>query len=415
MAVSSMHSPSAERQGLFRPRTQPPFGEFVALIAMMFATVALSIDSMLPALPQIGRELGLLNPNGAQLVITSFMMGIGIGQLFSGPLSDSFGRRRVIACGVAIYIVGAVLAYIAQSFEVLLIARFLQGLGASAPRIVAVAIVRDRYEGRMMARVMSFVMTLFILVPAVAPLFGTFVIALAGWRAIFLVFVVAGTVMTLWLLVRQPETLDNTRRRPFSFRAIGSAMREIFTNRLVLVYLLAMSVAFGPLFAFISSIQQIYDVGFGMGETFAYWFALQALIAGAAGPVNASLVMKYGMRRMASTAFLIQAVFSVGMLTAWTLGVFDNVAFPAFFVWAATVFFLNGMIFGNLNALSLEHLGHIAGLAASVIGAVSTVLAVAIAVPIGLAFDGTPRPLILGITCCACLGYLLMLYSRRHG
>ncbi|KFI25531.1 multidrug MFS transporter [Haematobacter missouriensis] len=403
------------RGGLFNPRAQPPFGEFVALIAMMFATIALSIDAMLPALPQIAHELDLANPNRAQIIIPVFMAGIGLGQLFAGPLSDSFGRRRIIVIGVAIYIMGSLTAYLSHSFELLLVARFLQGIGASAPRIVGVAIVRDRYEGRMMARVMSFVMTLFILVPAIAPLFGTFVIHLAGWRSIFLVLVFAGVVMALWLLSRQPETLEVNHRRPFSFRAIGGAMREIFGNRLVVVYLLAMTLGFGPLFGFISSVQQIYDVSFGMGESFALWFAAQALIAGTAGPINATLVMRFGMRRMASTAFLIQAVLSVVMFTLWRIGVFESHPFPAFFCWAAAVFFLNGFIFGNLNALSLEHLGHIAGSAASVIGAVSTVLAVLIAFPIGQAFDGTPMPLIFGITCCACAGYLLMLYSRKHG
>lgn len=402
------------RPRLLRPVRQPPFGEFVALVAMMFATTALSIDAMLPALPKIAADLGLSSTNHAQLVISAFMLGLGLGQLVTGPVSDSAGRRRVIAAGILVYVVGAAMAYFAQSLTALLLARFLQGLGISAPRIVAVAMVRDLYQGRMMARVMSFVMTLFILVPAVAPFFGQTVIAFAGWRAIFVAFALFGTVALLWLLSRQPETLIPERRRPFSLRTILAAMAEVLGNPLIRIYILGVALGFASLFAFIASAQQVYEVVFGKVESFPAWFALQALLAGTAGPVNARFVMRLGMRRMATFAFLCQALASLAMALIWWSGLLADHHFAIYFLWSTSVFFMNGLLFGNLNALALEPVGHIAGLAASVVGAVSTLIAILIAVPVGLAFNGTPVPLILGVTCFACAGYALMLYARRH-
>jgi MFS transporter, DHA1 family, multidrug resistance protein len=192
------------------PARPLPFAEFVALMAMLFALTALSIDAMLPALPQIARDLSPDAPNAAQLVVTSFVLGLGLGTLLMGPLSDALGRRRVIAFGIGLYLIGCGLAVIADSMALLLAARVLQGLGIAAPRTAGIALVRDLYEGRRMAKVMSIVMTIFILVPAAAPWLGQFVIALAGWRAVFLAFILCGTAALAWFLTRQPETLPWT-------------------------------------------------------------------------------------------------------------------------------------------------------------------------------------------------------------
>ena len=408
MTMESTIAPSRPR--LFRPVNQPPFAEFVALIAMMFATVALSIDGMLPALPQIAADLEVANANHAQLVVTFFVAGLGIGQLFTGPLSDSFGRRSIISLGTAVYIGAGVIAAAAPSLEVLLAARLLQGIGISAPRTVAVAMVRDRYQGRMMAKVMSFVMTLFIIVPACAPFMGQGVMHLAGWRAIFGVYALFGIVGVLWLLCRQPETLPLAERRPFRLSVILAAMREVLTNRLILLYITGITLGFGLLFALISSAQQIYGTSFGKVESFPLWFFCHAIIGGLAGPVNANLVMRYGMRRMATAGFLIQAVVSIGAAALWLTG---YAAFPVFFVWATTVFFTNGLLFGNLNALALEPVGHIAGLASSTVGAVSTLLAVPLAALLGQLFDGTPLPLILGGCVFSLCGLGVMAAVRR--
>lgn len=398
------------RSGLFRPVRQPPFAEFVALIAMMFATVALSIDGMLPALPQIGIDLGIANPNHAQLVVTAFVAGLGLGQLFSGPLSDSFGRRGVMAAGIFVYVLAGIMAATAPSLGVLLAARFLQGLGISAPRTVAVAMVRDRYQGRMMARVMSFVMTLFILVPAAAPFMGQAVMHVSGWRTIFGVYAAFGVAAMLWLMIRQPETLALPDRRPFRLAPILAAMREVLSNRLILLYIAAITLGFGALFALISTAQQIYEISFGKVESFPAWFAAHALLAGLAGPLNARLVMRMGMRRLVTWGFAVQLLASVLAAGIWMAG---GTAFGVFFLWATAVFFTNGLLFGNLNALALEPVGHIAGLASSTVGAVSTLAAVPLAAMLGLAFNGTPLPLILGVALFAAIGCLIMALVRR--
>lgn len=408
MTMDSTLAPARPR--LFRPLHQPPFAEFVALIAMMFATVALSIDGMLPALPWIAADLAVANANHAQLVVTVFVAGLGIGQLFTGPLSDSFGRRGIIAFGIGLYIIACVMAAMAQSLEVLLAARFLQGVGISAPRTVAVAMVRDRYEGRMMAKVMSFVMTLFIIVPACAPFMGQAIMHLAGWRAIFGVYALFGIVAVLWLLTRQPETLPLPQRRPFRLSVILSAMREVLGNRLIVLYIAGITLGFGSLFAMISSAQQIYGTSFGKVETFPLWFFGHAILSGFAGPLNAHLVMRFGMRRMATAGFVLQAVVSLGAAGLWLGG---HHGFPVFFIWATTIFFSNGLLFGNLNALALEPVGHIAGLASSTVGAVSTILAVPLAATLGQMFDGTPLPLMLGACVFSLSGYAIMRAVQR--
>lgn len=403
----------APRARLFRPLRQPPFAEFVALIAMMFSTVALSIDGMLPALPHIAADLGMTNPNHAQLVVTTFVAGLGLGQLFSGPISDSFGRRRVMVAGIAVYIAAGVMAATAPNLSMLLAARFLQGLGISAPRVVAVAMVRDRYQGRMMARVMSFVMTLFILVPAVAPFMGQIVMQVAGWRSIFGVYAGFGVISAIWLMTRQPETLPPSERRPFRMAPIIAGMREVIGNRLILLYITGITLGFGSLFALISSAQQIYEVTFATVATFPVWFAAHALLAGLAGPLNANLVMRMGMRRLASLAFVIQALVSLAAALLWTFDGLHGAGFAVFFVWATAIFFTNGLLFGNLNALALEPVGHIAGLASSTVGAVSTLAAVPLAAVLGQAFDGTPLPLMLGVGFFAVAGYAIMMVVRR--
>ncbi|MFD1911928.1 multidrug effflux MFS transporter [Halodurantibacterium flavum] len=399
---------------LFRPTRPVPFAEFVALMAALTALAALSIDAMLPAIPQIAADLSPDDPNRAQLVVTSFMVGIGFGMLVMGPLSDAIGRRPVIALGVALYVVGALLAVIADSMTMLLAARVLQGLGISAPRTVSVAMIRDRYAGREMARVLSFVMTVFILVPAAAPFLGQTILGFAGWRMIFASFIIFGTLVMMWILLRQPETLAPEARRPFRAGTIAAGMREVVSNRRVMLYVLTLVFGFAQMIALLSASQPVYDVYFGRGDSFAMWFAIQALAAGTAGMLNAALVVRLGMRRMVMAAYAFQIAASALATGLWASGTFGGPeAFPVFFLWAVGVFYIAGLTFGNLNALAIEPLGHIAGVASAVIGAISTVLAVVMAVPVSLAFDGTPLPLMIGVLIFSTLALLTMVANRR--
>ncbi|MFN3972093.1 MAG: MFS transporter [Gemmobacter sp.] len=383
--------------------------EFIALIAMLFATIAFSIDAMLPALPGIAVELTPANPNRAQLIITSFVLGMGIGTFFAGPLSDSFGRRGVIVSGAALYCAGAAIAWASPTLEGVLIARVVQGLGAAGPRVVSLAMVRDLYQGRQMARVVSFAMMVFTLVPAAAPLLGAAIMAQTGWRGIFPAFMLFSLASIAWMMLRQPETLPPERRQPLQAGRLWMALREVMTRRVIVMAIIVQSLCFGALFATLSSTQPIFDRTFGRGTEFPVWFAMIALVAGSASLLNASIVVRLGMRRLVTVTLAAQVVASMVMAAATGAGLWpEALAFPAFVVWTTGVFFMAGMTLGNLNAISLEPVGHIAGMAASVVGAISTVAAVAIAVPLGLAFDGTAVPLAMGVAVLSAAGWAMM-------
>ncbi len=398
---------------LFSPTKPLRFGEFVALMALLMSAVAFSIDAMLPALPLIGQELSPESPQRGQLVITAFVFGLGMGTLVCGPVSDAFGRKSVLLVGISLYLAGAVLAMQAWSIESLLAARFLQGLGAAAPRVVATAMVRDLYSGRSMARVTSIIMTLFVLVPAIAPSIGAGIMWVSNWRMIFFAFVAFGIIAGLWLMTRQPESLAPENRRPLRPRVIWAALVEIVTNPAVMIYVVALTFAFAPLFAWLSNLPMIFDDVYDRAATFPFWFAATALFAGTASIVNAKLVMRFGMRRIATLAFLWQASVSVFFLGLMLLGLPAPWDFALFFAFMCTAFFSIGLTFGNLNALALQPLGHMAGIGSSVVMSLSTMGSVMIALPISLAYDGTPLPLIFGMILCASVALSLMLLSRR--
>lgn len=392
-----------------RPESRIGQTEFIALTAMLFATIAFSIDAMLPALPEIAAELTPADPNRAQLILTSFILGMGAGTFVAGPISDALGRKPVILAGAVLYILGAGLAAVGQTLELVLAARVLQGLGAAAPRVVSLAMVRDLYAGREMARIVSFAMMVFTLFPAVAPLIGSFIIAGFGWRGIFGAFVVFSVASVLWLALRQAETHPPSARRPLRAGPIREAAREVLSQRLILTATLVLTLGFGALFGTLSSTQQIFDQSFGRGESFPAWFALIAVVSGTGSLLNAAIVVRLGMRRVISATLAAQFALAAFFAFVTWAGLWPERAyFPAYLVWTTFVFFSAGLTFGNLNALAMEPVGHIAGMAASIVGSLATVAAVLVAAPIGLAFDGTPVPLALGVALCSGAGALLM-------
>lgn len=392
------------------PTKRLPLPEFIALIAMHFAMVAFSVDGMLPALPEIAADISPDDRNRAQLVLTSFVFGMGVGTLFAGPLSDTFGRKRVIFWGSVIFVAGAALAAQAQTMDQMLAARVVQGLGVAGPRIVTLAITRDLYEGRRMAQIMSYAMMIFTLVPAVAPYMGAFIIDAFGWRAVFVSFILFCVIATGWMMIRQPETLPAHARRPFHATALWHATTECFSHRVFLVSIAAQMMSFGILFATLSSTQQIFDQIYLRGDRFPEWFALIALLGGIASIINAKLVMAVGMRRMIEIGFAGQALLS-GVVLA--LSVAGTVPFALFLLWLVSLFFMAGLVIGNLNALAMEPLGHIAGLASSVLGSVATVLGVCLAAPVGLMFNSTLIPLSTGVMIMAALAFLCINIGLR--
>ncbi len=393
------------------PRTagRQPLPEFIAMLALIFAVVAFSIDSMLPALPQIAAELSPRNVNRAQLVLTAFVGGMGLGLLLAGPLSDALGRKPVIIAGFSIYALAAIAAVFADSLELLLAARVVQGLGAAAPRIVSLALVRDLYQGREMARITSFAMMIFILVPAVAPSIGAVIIHFVGWRGVFGAFVVLAAVGSLWLGLRQAETLPPASRRPLTPRSFAASAREVLSNRQVQLITVVITLGFGQMFALLSSAQQLFVETYRTGDNFPLWFAAMALLSGTGTALNARYVMRLGMRRIVASAYRMQVVVSGVMAVLVFCDLLpEALRFPAFFLWAVSVFFMAGVTFGNLNAMALQSMGHVAGMAASVVAAVSTIGAVLIAAPVGLAYDGTARPIIIATLVCSSLALWLM-------
>lgn len=372
-----------------------PLAEFIALMALTISIVALATDAMLPALAFIGADLAVVEANDNQLVVTMFFLGLAIGQMFFGPASDSIGRKPAINIGFGLFALGSVLSFAATDFTTMLVGRVLQGIGAAGPRTVAVALIRDQYAGRGMARIMSFVMTVFILVPIAAPMLGQVILFVADWRAIFGVFVLLAVVAMLWLSLRQPETLPRARRRPFSVMRIVRAMVEVLRTRAAVGAAMSAGLIFSAMIGYLSSSQQIFQDTYGLGDLFPVFFAILAVAIGAASLTNARLVMRLGMRRLTiraliaiiimSGVFFVVALFWDGIPPLW-----------AFMVYGMPVFFCMGILFGNLNAMAMEPLGHIAGVGSAVVASLTGFVSLSLGTAIGQAYDGTVLPLVGG-------------------
>jgi MFS transporter, DHA1 family, multidrug resistance protein len=377
-------------------KTEPSFVEFVLIISLMMALTALSIDAMMPALPQIASELSVQSANDRQLIISIFFLGMALGQLFFGPLSDKTGRKPTVYIGYAVYIAGSLLSIFALSFPMMLAGRLLQGIGISAPRAVTMALVRDLYAGRMMARVMSFVMTVFILAPMLAPSLGQAIMSFSGWRGIFIGFVVLALVILIWFASRMPETLAPERRAPFTLRRVIDATTVIVKNRTAFGYTVSAGLVGGAFLGYLNSAQQIFQEQYALGKFFPVVFGIISLSIGLASFMNARLVMRFGMR------FLVQwplrVIFSLAMVA---LVVFQSTAGhpPLWLVmtYLMLTFFFIGLLFGNQNALAMEPLGHMAGIGSAVVGSLSTLIQMPLGTIIGQNYNGTIFPLVIGI------------------
>jgi len=385
--------------------------ETASLVALLTSLVAISIDAMLPALPEIGRNFNVVEKNNTQLVIGLFLLGNTFGQLLFGPLSDAFGRKPVVVAALILFIAGCVLSVTADSFIILLVGRILQGVGASGPRTVSVSMVRDLYSGREMARIMSIAMTIFMIVPTIAPAIGQAIIFFAGWRYIFGVFIGAGLLGLVWVLIRQPETLAEKNRRPLNLSNIIAGFIAVVRTRLALGYALAMGTMFGSFVGFLSSIQQIFHDTFGVGKWFPYLFAVMALFTGAALIYNTRIVMKVGMQKIVKMAMGSGVVISLFYLVLCISG--QGFGLLGFMVWGALSFFCIGMCFGNLNTLAMEPLGEMAGIGAAVVGFLASLVAILGGIPLGQAYDGTQLPLISGFAVLGIVGFGLTLWAGR--
>ena len=392
-----------------------PYWEFIILVSIMFGMIAFGTDTMLPAFPDIAKDLELLNVNKAQLIISSFILGTGLGQLISGPISDTFGRKPIITIGLMIFILACIAAYYAETLEMMLVARFIQGLGISAPRTVTIALIRDLYSGRKMAQVMSLAMAIFVLVPALAPSIGQLLFINFGWRSIYVAFIAFALIGLLWLNLRQPETLPFEQRKKLSSTEFLRAFKVVITNTAVVKYTVTLALGFGALFGYLNSAQQIFVDTLGAGMKFPMYFAIISILAAPASFMNAALVMKYGMKLLATIGYALQIIFAIISILIinleflpmeWSLVIFIS--------WSVIAFFLKGLYFGNLNALAMEPMGEIAGMASAIIGASATMLGILIAIPIGLAFNGTATPVLFGYITFSSLALILMLTKTNN-
>ena len=384
--------------------------EFIALMAALMALNALAIDVMLPALPYMGEALGVTSENERQFVISAYMIGMGVAQLAFGPLTDRFGRRAPLLVGMGIYIVAALAAIFAPSFGALLLLRAVQGMGAASVRVISTAVIRDRYQGRAMAEVMSLVFMVFMAIPIIAPGIGQVILLVGDWHNIFVFMGLLAAVFWAWTYFRLPETLSVANRRPLSFKAVIDGFIIVFTNRVAISYGLAGTFMFGALFGFISSSQQIYVDIYGLGVYFPVAFAAMAGLMGVSSFTNSRIVSRVGMRRLSHGAMLAFTGFSgiwlvmalVGFLPLWL-----------FFSLLAIIMFSFGWSASNMNSLSMEPLGAVAGTAAAVFGFIQTVGGALIGGYVGQLFDGTTIPTAAGYFSMGVLALICILVAEN--
>jgi len=386
--------------------------EFVSLMALMTSLVALSIDAMLPALTQIGEALHVKSEYDVHLIVSIFFGGMAFGQLFFGPYADARGRRETILLGLSIFAVGTVICMMADDLNTMLVGRLVQAFGVSGPRIAALAVIRDLFVGDAMARVMSFIMMVFILVPMLAPMIGQTVMLFFSWTHIFTLFFIVAIISGAWFFIRQPETLPPARRQPFSFKQFCRSSKFILTHVSVMGYTVAMGFIFGSFLAYISASQTIFQGYYGVGENFPYIFATLAFSIGLASFFNGTMVMRFGMSRLCRVALVGVIVFAIAFTTIIYL--YDGL--PPLYLTVMTMFagfFFVGILFGNLNAMAMQPLGEMAGLGAAIIGSLSSLFSVPIALVIDSFLTTNLYPIGLGFLCFFILAYGSVRFAER--
>jgi MFS transporter, DHA1 family, multidrug resistance protein len=384
--------------------------EFILLMALLMSSVAISIDAMLPALGVIGQDLSATSVNHTQFIIGFLFIGMTMGQLFWGPLSDALGRRKVLFFGFGIFMMGSIICYAAQDMTTILIGRIIQGLGVSGPYVSVVSIVRDRYSGRDMARIMSLVMMIFILVPAIAPSLGQAIMHIASWREIFLLYIVMSVALGIWVFIRLPETIHAEDKIKFNMKNILHGFKIVLGNRTTCCYMLCMGICFGGLIGYLNSSRQIFQDLFGVGEAFSLYFGGLALVIGFASLLNSRIVHKYGMHAICFRATLaIIAASAIFLVVNFTI----PVQIWMFVAYAAVLFFCFGLMFGNLNAIAMEPMGHIAGIAAAVTGSTSSLISMLVGLYIGQQFDGTLVPVTTGFLVLNVISLGIMWFAGR--
>lgn len=385
--------------------------EFIALMASLMAVVAVAIDAVLPALNIIGKTIHTAQKVDNQFIILSIFIGLAIGPLLFGPLSDAKGRKPMVYIGFAIFTVASIICVLAQSLEVMIIGRALQGIGLSAPRTISTAIIRDIYEGDYMARIMSFVSVIFILVPVVAPVLGKFIMDQYEWQGIFYVQLLIAVLVSIWFYFRQEETLLPKKRKAFKVKNIKAGFREVFQHKITMGYTLIWGLVSGSFMVYLSASQQIFENQYNLEDEFPFIFAGLALTIGAATFVNGTFVLRFGMRKLVTVALFAFFIASITYVILFNSG--ENPPIEILVLFFGIQFFFIGFLFGNLRALAMDSLGHIAGVTAAITGFIALFIAIPISALIGRFVATSTLPLFIGFSISAGVALPILYFVKR--
>jgi len=389
-----------------KEQVKPNF-EFIALMASLMSIVALAIDALLPAIAEIGVSINSLDPTDNQLLIIMIFLGLGVGQLFFGPLSDSYGRKPVVYIGFVLFALASVLCVFAPSLEWMIAGRILQGIGLSAPRTISISIIRDTYSGDYMARIMSFVTAFFILIPVVAPAIGKLILDSMGWEAIFYMQLFFALLIGIWFWKRQSETLKPEYKVPFSGVIFLEGTKEIFKYKETVSCTIISGLITGSFLVYLSSAQHVFEDQYQLKESFPYIFAGLAISIGLSTFLNGTLVLRFGMRKLALAALSGFTLIALGYVLLFWGDV--NPGIPVLLAFLSSLFFCLGFVWGNLRSIAMEPIGHIAGIGAAITGFISTILSIPISLYVGSFVQDTVWPLFLGLGICGLAALILFL------
>ena len=385
--------------------------EFVALMASLMSVVALAIDALLPALNIISSSLNVIDSRDNQLLIIFIFIGLGIGPLLFGPLSDSLGRKPLVYAGFAIFIFASFICVSSESLEIMLLGRLLQGVGLSGPRTISISIIRDTYSGNYMARIMSFVTVIFILVPIVAPAIGKLILDSYGWEYIFYIQLIFTVLIAIWFYIRQPETLLLKNKIKFTSTQFISSSKELLKYKDTIGFTIISGFITGSFMVYLSTAQQIFENQYQMVNEFPYIFAGLAVSVGSATFLNGTLVVKLGMERIVTIALSLFSLNSFIYVVLFSMGI--NPSIYVLLIFFFIQFFSIGFLFGNIRALAMQPVGHIAGMGAAITGFVSTLMAVPISIYIGRNITTSALPLFVGFLICGSISIVVLLFIKK--
>lgn len=387
--------------------------EFIALMAMIMSLVALAIDSILPALSAIASDININDLNDSQWIISFVFFGMSAGLLFYGPLSDAYGRKPILYIGVGLFLIGDLVSIVSSDLTIMLVGRFLQGFGGAACRVITVAMVRDRFEGAEMAKFMSFIMMIFILVPSLAPSVGQLILFVATWEYIFWFMLFFGAAALMWFHLRQYETLLKENRHPFSFFRIATRTVEVVTNPVSISFTVASGIIFGSFIVYLNTAPQILQGIYNVGDMFAVYFGLQAFIYGLGAFMNARMLSRFSMETICYASLLLLTLTSCGFFIYLIMNDYV-ISFPYIMIYLLIASFSIGPLFGNFNSLAMQPFGHMAGVATSVISAIQTLFAVLVGAVVGQMFNGTVLPLVTSFMICGIVTLIIFTFGRKR-